>query len=109
MRRPPVGAWTSAGAGGFCSLQAAKRNRDFRDKLLLNAFQGAQLLRDENFVRLTYCFQERTADCGALVADELDHHNQCLVIKSGQCSVFKKKNLLKPFHIWRDSLDEATR
>jgi hypothetical protein len=90
-------------------MQAAKRNRDFRDKLIQTAFQGSQHLRAENFVRLTYCFQERRADCGTVIADELALSNQCLVIKSGQCSVFKKKNVVKPFLIWRDSLDEATR
>lgn len=90
-------------------MQAAKRNRDFRDKLIQTALQGTGQLRAENFVRLTYCFQERRAECGTVIADELVQNNQCIIIKSGQCSVFKRKNVIKPFHIWRDSLDEATR
>lgn len=90
-------------------MKAAKKNRDIKEKLIYSAFEGSDQLAPERFVRLTYLFQEKRAEYGTVIGDELSNSNQCIIIKSGQCLIFKKKNVLKPFKTWKESLDDGVR
>lgn len=56
-----------------------------------------------------YSFQEKKLECGKLLADELKNDNSCMLITEGTCNVYKHKNIVQPFRVWRESLDNLTK
>jgi hypothetical protein len=87
----------------------AQSKREYLTKLIMQAFEGSEHLTPELFWQMFYCFQEKKSECGKLLAEEEKSSNSCMLIIEGACNVYKHKNVVKPFKVWRESLDSTTK
>jgi hypothetical protein len=83
----------------------ASVRREYYDKILKRLFKGADSLDNESYWQFSYGFSERKAECGQILADEMVAFNHCIVLLEGTCKVYKHKNLVQPFRIWKSGLE----